>query len=96
MAAFRFRNKLLRRVSKLDFFIMVFSLLIVVFHSILDKLTSPLDIIYIIICFGYTLLLFANSIIDTPYFHLNTIRVFRMANIFIFSVVLYAVVIFII
>lgn len=89
MAAFRLRNKLMRRISRMDLIIMILILGVITLHTIPDKLTSPLDLIYLSLTCIYSLCLFLDTIIDSPFIHADTTRVYRTLTFILISISVY-------
>lgn len=92
MAAFRFRNRLMRRISRMDFIIMILLIFVITIHSLPDEFYSPLDVLYLIVTCAYSLCLFLDTILDSPFMYADTTRFYRTMSFILVTASCYTIV----
>ena len=75
----------------MDFFMMILIICVITLHSIPDKLSPPIDIIYLAFTSLYSLALFLDNIMDSPFIHSETTRTYRSMSFVLIVTSLYTV-----
>lgn len=93
MATFRFRNKLIRKVTKMDFVLMILLLFILILYSVSDSFENHYTLIYLLIWSSYVLLSCFYSVLDPPYLYGITTKFYRVSNIVVLSILVYILIV---
>ena len=83
----------MRRVSRMDMIIMFLMLGVIILHTIPEKLNPPTDIIYLCLTCTYSICLFIDTIIDSPFIHSETTRRYRTMAFVLISTSIYTLVV---